>query len=453
MASLTSRVVGWLVSASAFVSPSLHAQTAAYATIGSPGWVAGDVLGTDTTMGVVSTNWGWNQSRIVRDNNGKVYLVYLVKPTSTTATSSLWRLMSCCSPGWYKVAEGNTIDDVHLLMDPATQYTTIISYPNGVPVVSSSSNGFTQPQVVDKSPGGWPVVAKYKTPREYGGAGIGKDGTMCVKASREPTDTYHTYTDMICGKYDATGNVAWGARQEWYIGDRHAYDYLFPGGPGGMGSVVATSQRDVCVLNSQGTCTYSFNGVQEWDAVLSGTALGNYSSTVLFPTTASASDTVRQVDSLVTTNSLLMSVAQIQPGGTGNSTLQLRVMDLSTKQVTVSKLPSNITAGWVRLMEPHSGVFYLLWTNLGPTQSQAYLYAVKKNATTGVYEVDTSTYQDIGPTIYHLNRMIQGPVYISAPRGGTLASRNVVDAFFLTCGAVSCGQDEAESLYHFTMKF
>jgi hypothetical protein len=67
--------------------------------------------------------------------------------------------------------------------------------------------------------------------------------------------------------------------------------------------------------------------------------------------------------------------------------------------------------------------------------------------------VDTSTYQDIGPTIYHLSRMIQGPVYISAPRGGTLASRNVVDAFFLTCGAVSCGQDEAESLYHFTMKF
>jgi hypothetical protein len=444
-----------VASAAAIACPSSHAQsqTPPFAQV-SIGFVASNVLAYPNPAGSIGTNWGWHQSRIVRDSSGQVSLVYLVNPTVTSPlpTSSTWRLMSCCtSSGWYEVTHGTTLDDVYLLVDPVTQRKTVIAYPQGVPVAYPQGNGY-QATVIDT--GTWPVTSGYSGPRQYGGAGIGSDGTMCVKASHEFGTTYGTTdTDLICGKYDSTGKLTWGGHSEKPQGDRAAYDYIYPGGTGGAPEVMATSQRDVCILDSQNKCTnnYSFNGVDKWDAGISGTTITSFSASTFYPPSSNAYDTRRQLDSLVMSNSLVLSVVQIKLQGQQNSTFQLKVLDPSTNQFTDTNLPLP-TWGFVRLMEPYPGSLYLLWTGRGSSTSEARIYALTKDTSNGVRYVLDSNYQDVSSQIFPSGQMIQDNVYVTAARGGSLASRNIVDGYYLTC-AGTCTNYEPLSLYHFTLKF
>jgi hypothetical protein len=349
---------------------------------------------------------------------------------------------------WYEVTRGKTVEDVYLLLDPVTQRKTVIAYPKGIPAAYSSP-GYAM-STIDAS---WPVVSGYKQTRQYGGAGVGADGTMCVKASHELSSTYDTHTVLVCGKYNSSGVLQWGSQTQSHFEssqsrDRHAYDYIYPGGTGSMPEVLATAQRDVLI---SGTSSYSFNGVEKWDAGISGTSITSFNSSLFYPQSSNNYDVRQESDSLVMSNSLVLSAVRIQPQGSQSSTWALTVLNLQTGLFTDTALPLP-TSGYVRLMEPYPGHLYLLWTNRGAS-SEARIYQLTKDTSNGVRYLLNTNYQDISSQLFSGGRMIKDAVYISAPRGGTTASRNVVDAFFLTCSDNVCANYTPMSLYHFVLQF
>jgi hypothetical protein len=91
-------IVSVAAAVAALAGPQANGQTTTFAKVYAPGIVASDALAYGNPAGSIGNNWGWHQSRIVRDSAGQVSLVYLQNPTvtSTTPSDSTWRLMSCC---------------------------------------------------------------------------------------------------------------------------------------------------------------------------------------------------------------------------------------------------------------------------------------------------------------------------------------------------------------------
>lgn len=420
------------------------AQSGNFAALSPVTLVTDHALGYANPAGSIGMGWGGHQPRIVRDSTGLVSIVYLENPTTTSPlpTTTTWRLVSQTSPGvWQRRRSGQTDDDVFLLLAPNDR-PTVIGYQGGIPY--SYTGLFSGVKVPN-----WPMTSGYNHPRQYGGAGIGPDGTVCLKASMETTvvpgqsSTLTTKSALSCGLVGAA-TVGW---QTWpYVTptyrERHAYDYVHPKWDGSP-VVLAAAQRDVEIGL---TGTYSFNGVEKWVANLSGSTATSFDASTFYPNTSTATDTVKEVDNIILANGLMMSVVWHDPARTWS----LKVQDLATGQFTDTALglPSY---GYARVVEPFAGQPYIVWTNRGPSQSQAAIYGLTLDTSNGVRYVLNPNYQSIAG-IYSAGQMISGPIYVAARRGGTKLS-STIDAFFLSCATDGCPNYSDGSIYHFELSF
>ncbi len=300
--------------------------------------------------------------------------------------------------------------------------------------------------------GSWPVVSPGS--RQYGGVGIGPDGTLCVKASTQGTEdnaTGNTQTILSCGKYVA-GNWSWDAMKTVSIGKRHAYDYLFPGAFS-PGQLVGVSQSDLykdVAGYPNSNALYIFNGYglytanpgnlipNDLQAPYPLTPQGNIKIAIGVPQ-------ARLYDTFITSNKRLLSTYRGVPGDDNFAKAPELGFYLvaATADGTVlqrkrwAELP---TYGNIRIFEDSKQRLWLLWTGQGPSQSNMRIYPLLEQIgsatpyTLGTY-VDLSDVFKAGPTWYS----IMGAPFLALPRGGQAITRpaledgDIVEASIAAC--------------------
>lgn len=409
----------------------------------------------DASIGAASTianNWGGHQPRITQHSDGRIRLLYISPRSDGTLN---WNLKVRSLTGvWTTEKTAQSTDDVVLLRDDRNDLAYVIAWPNSVPTAyaAPSFNAF-------RIPGSWQVLAA--SARHYGNAGIAYDGTVCLKASREANQlplTSVSNTEYSCGVYVAsTGQWQWGALLTRNIGQRHAYDYVFPKPNKIDGKVVALAQRDAHKLaeNLPGlTETYVFNGARSYSAKIDTTpkpALAA-SSVALAPTSTdyveaeavskvkinvptqdlpkvTAAPTERMQDSFIDSKGRVFSVyAVIDPADPAARTRNIVVTKLDgTPVATVlgaGKLPA---PGQTRIYEDASQRLWLLWNNPGSKKTEVFLYRLNEDATG--FSIATPP-TDLSAAFYPY--VLDGPMYIASPRGGN-ARGNVIHAIFNAC--------------------
>jgi hypothetical protein len=125
---------------------------------------------------LLSNSWGLHQPRITSHADGSIRLLYL--SATTDGTTLHWNLMKRePGGGWWKESMGVTNDDVALLRDGTTDKVHVLAWPGGLPATHTSPH-FEATAI----PGEWQYMGNGS--RHYGNAGIGSDGTVCLKVSR-----------------------------------------------------------------------------------------------------------------------------------------------------------------------------------------------------------------------------------------------------------------------------
>ncbi len=409
-----------------------------------------EAVATDASIGASNTianSWGGHQPRITQHSDGRIRVLY-VSPRSDGTLN--WNLkVRSLTGGWSLEKSGQTTDDVTLLRDDRNDLAYVIAWPASVPTAYASPafSGF-------RIPGAWQVIAA--SGRHYGNAGIAYDGTTCLKASREANQlplTSVSNTEYSCGIYvPSTSQWQWGPLRVRGIGQRHAYDYVFPKPNKIDGKVVALAQRDAHKLAEKLPAvaeTYVFNGARSYTAKIDTTpqpALAASSVTlaptsaeyveaeavakvsVTSPATATAAPTERMQDSFIDSKGRVFSVyAVIDPANPAARTRNVVVTKLDgTPIVTVLGLGKLPAPGQTRIYEDAGQKLWLLWNNPGAKKTEVFLYPL--NEVNGIFSIGAAT--DLSAAFYPY--VLDGPIYIAAPRGGN-ARTNTIHAIFNAC--------------------
>lgn len=346
-----------------------------------------------------------------------------------------WRLMKRApggAPTWTQEAAGLSTDDVTLSRDPINDLAHVTAWPNSVPTIYSSPKFEGTP-----IPGKWQVLGS--SSRHYGNTGIGPDGTLCIKVSLETT-TAATSTQYSCGKFNSTiKNWTWGPQITKTIGNRLAYDYIFPGSSGNPAQFLATAQNDLhkdaaglrALAASEGS--YVFNGVTQYLTGIADVKSWQTSEIVLpyfAPGTATTAPYVRQIDAFVDSKKRVFTSYWVDdPLKATPRGIYLVVSD-STGNIKF-KAPWSVlpTYGFVRIFEDNIGRLWLLWTAQGTAITQVHLYRINE-ATTPTMAFSLSNKTDLSSKFAPYS--ILGSPQLSLQRGGQNIG-NALDGVMVAC--------------------
>jgi hypothetical protein len=387
----------------------------------------------------ITNQWGGHQPRVTHHNDGTVRLLYVANNPAGGLYWVLMRRSAAAQSDWSQEAIGTSYDDLVLLRDPVSDKAHVVAWPNSVPTVYSSPS-FGAATI----PGSWQVFSPNS--RHYSAVGIGADGTVCLKASVELTSSVPTSsanTVYQCGKQGSTGTWTWQAQQTQYIGLRHAYDYMFPGGFGQMNQLVATAQRDL-YKTAAGlpylTNPYVFNGTRWYTTATNTKASWTQADTrapIYAASTATVAPTARQIDSFIDSSNRAWSIQQtIDPTNAVPSGLYAVIANSAGTVLYSKKLPIP-SYGFARVFEDAKGRRWLLWTNQGSQATQATLYRVTDTGGSAP-TLTLSNAVDLSRAFgaYSINA---APT-LALPRGGQTVG-NVVEGSFAACeGTYVAGQ-------------
>ncbi len=408
----------------------------------------------------ISNDWGRNQPRVTRHNDGTLRVLYL---PYTTDGKVHWTLMKrpAGATTWQAEETGVSTDDVVLLRDPQTDLAYVIAFPDSAPTAYASP-GFA-PSAIGS---GWQVFSG----RHYGGVGIGSDGRVCLKASLE-SDTVHTQTHYICGKYDGISAWSWGSKVTRAIGERHAYDYLFPGGYGDLSRLIASSQSDVLksatIYKDLGGIDYVFNGARQYQTGIASASDAEWSENELFgpyspmavpppPAPPPSAPLARQLDSFIDSRGRMFSSYFVDSSSAARG-FYLAVTNAHKDALYDARWTQLPAYGEVRIFEDGSHRLWLLWT-ASVNKGNFILYPIVENATTHAFSLGTGT--DLSADLQQ-NWLVS--TQLAVPRGGqVLDDKKQVDGILVACpnpykvpntGNV-CDPDNTgkQRIFHFTIK-
>ncbi len=380
-------------------------------------------------------HWGQHQPRLTLHTDGTVRLLYLRYDASGHIN---WRVMkrSPASSAWSLEASGLSQDDVTLLRDPISDLAHVVAWPDSIPTAYTTP-GFVG-QVI---PGNWQRLGTAS--RHYGNAGIGSDGTLCLKASAELASivpTTRTVTQVTCGRHNQTGGGwAWNSPFSVDTGLRRAYDYLFPGAFGIASQMVATSQLDL-YKTAAGTPTlfvaagnYVFNGISVYNSPVTSSAGWRMEDLVAprpVQATATSAPVERQNDAYVDRRNQLVTTFWLDdPAAPSDSGHHLLVTDARNARLFGGRLTQLPRYGHARVFDDSQGRLWLLWTNLGTQKTQVELYRVQQQGS----GVALSDRVDLSGQFEPY--AIQGAPLIAVPRGGQ-AIGNALDGLMFACDGV-----------------
>lgn len=390
--------------------------------------------------GLISNVWGAHQPRITVHADGSVRILYVSPNTSGSLT---WNLMRRSPAGvWSKETSGQTYDDVALLRDPRDDRAYVLAWPGSVPTVYAAPSFLPV-----KVPGTWQPLGP--TARHYGNAGIGSDGTVCLKASREfnvlPL-TSSSNTEYSCGNYNgATGIWTWSAFVSHPIGNRHSYDFIFPNPAGLPAGLYGVAQSDVHKtvpqLNNLATETYVFNGGRFYRTPTmtdKATATdGGWMQSAAYAPLPVASLTVttppvrRMQDSLIDSKGRVFSIYYEQDAT--NTSIRSRNISVTNKdgvvltEIRTATLPA---PGSSRLVEDAKGRIWVLWGTNGSKSTQLLLYPIVESGTAAAPTFTVGAPTDLSAPVFPY--VLDGIPYIAAPRGGNAKSL-YIEAEFNAC--------------------
>lgn len=386
----------------------------------------------------IMNQWGGHQGRITRHHDGTVRVLYL-RPNSDALNTLEWRVLARASASgtWSVEQSGVSSDDVNLLRDPASDAALVVAYPNSAPTVyvlpSRSGTAI---------PGSWAHIGS--NGRHYSAAGIGQDGTLCFKTSVElPTlkETSNTETHLICGNYSPLKGWHWGAQKSQNIGNRYGYDYLFPGGFGSSGQLVATAQSNLKYTaagypHANPLQNYVFNGVGIYTANTSG-----YGDLVLRqllpayhtpnPVEATVPPLARMIDSFNDSQHRIITTYYAEPGSGAGTPVRGFYTVIANPDGSV--LPAIYWSGVaqygsVRIFEDGSKRLWLLWTGQGVSQTRMKLYALQQNLPRQALALGSVT--DFGQPFGDYS--IDGAPHLALTSKGQVAD-NSVEGMFAAC--------------------
>lgn len=384
-------------------------------------------------------SWGWHQPRITRHADGSVRLVYNVL---NARGGDSWRLMKRQGEAgpWVLEATGDKFDDAFLLRDPVSDRAHVVTSPNSVRTVYSSPD-FVPAMI----PGVWPFSSN--AARQYSGAGIGQDGTLCYKAYDEGVsviENANTLISYICGRLNAAGSWKWNAKVDQYIGQRYAYDYLFPGVQAGIDGFVATAQRDVHKIAAgwpSAVDNYVFDGVRLYRTGYASNA--GWSQSEIVPAspslaTAPVAPVQRQYDAFVDSgNRMHVITFREHPADARVRGFYITVSDMSGTVILNRKL--NVPEyGFVRLFESSNGRLWLMWAGGDTNATQLFLYPVTVSLSP-VFDLLLSGYTDLSAVVAPYR--LQANMFFAVPRGGN-QKNNFIDGMVVACGTAlpaACG--------------
>ena len=382
--------------------------------------------------GSITNHWGGHQSRVTHHRDGSVRVLYLSHNPAGGLYWTVMRRTNAVTADWSQEAVGTSYDDVVLVRDPVSDQAHVVAWPNSVPTV------YTSPSYGAKTvPGSWQVFSP--SSRHYAAVGMGADGTLCLKASVElstSVPTSNTNTVYQCGKYSAsTAAWNWQPQVTKWIGLRHAYDYLFPGGLGVASQLVATAQRDL-YKTAAGlpnlSFAYVFNGTRFFASGTGDATAWKQTDPrlpIAAPSTATVAPTARQIDSFIDTQKRIWSIYHgSDPTNVVAPGIYLSITDAAGTTIHDAKLPLP-TYGYARVFEDAKARRWLLWTNQGSQATQAVLYRVTDTGGSAP-TVTLTQAADLGRSFAPYS--INAAPLLALPRGGQGVG-NVVEGSFAAC--------------------
>lgn len=376
-------------------------------------------------------SWGLHQTRITRHADGSVRVIYNVL---NAAEGDSWRLMRRLEADgiWREEASAEKFDDAFLLRDPVTDGAHVLASPASVRTIYSSP-AFAPLAL----PGDWHVLDR--TTRQYSGAGIGPDGTVCFKNYQEiatPIENAETRVRYLCGVAARDGVWSWQPRVDRAIGPRYAYDYLFPGELPGVGGFLAVAQRDVHRIAAgwlSAADDYVFDGVRVYKTGYA--SHGDWLQKEIVPALPPAeggpiAPVQRQVDAYVDSgNRVIVNYFKNDPDDPSARGLYVVVSDTSGN-ILMRKKWNLPPYGHVRFFESDNNKYWLLWTGNDPSATRLHLYAVTLT-TQPALDLQLGTYTDF--TNVAAPQRAQENVFLAVPRGGNQRS-NFIDGMMVACG-------------------
>lgn len=384
-------------------------------------------------------SWGLHQPRITRHSDGSVRLIYNVL---NAGSGDSWRLMKKQeeSGAWALETTGDKFDDAFLLRDPVNDRAHVITSPNSVRTVYSS------PDFVPVTiPGAWPFSSN--AARQYSGAGMGQDGTLCFKGYDEGIsviENANTLVSYTCGRMNTSRSWIWNAKVDHYIGQRYAYDYVFPGVQAGFDGFVATAQRDVHKIAAgwpSAVDNYVFDGIRLYrTGYSSDTGWSQAEIVPAFPASAVAPvvPVQRQYDAYIDSGNRVHVISfREHPDDARVRGFYITVSDMNGTVVLNRKL--NVPEyGFVRLFESANGRLWLMWAGGDANATQLFLYPVSV-ALSPAFDLQLSGYTDLSATVAPYR--LQANMFLAVPRGGN-QKNNFIDGMMVACGTAfpaACG--------------
>lgn len=411
----------------------------------------------DTPM--PSMSWGPQQPRMIRHNDNAqnfptLRVLYPCYPSTPNTQGGVgvsygWKIMRRPSGAgnvstWLVEASGVSQDDMFLLRDPVSDVAILITFPNSVPTVYTSMDSFVAGTVI---PGSWQLFPGTTT-RKYCSAAISPiTGLIVFKVSVGLTSD-HNYTadcatDYITGTYNATtGVVDWNTSVRKVIGQRHAYDCLFPDPLADMLGIYGVSRRDVFrTLSPYGIFdtgnNYIFDGhktyktgstsARSWFEI--ETALNN---AAVPGTTPDQIARFEMGHSHITKDGYILVMDFLTNDGTSGFSYMARgyyltVYDKNLNKVQDRVLQSNmVTYGDGKFIEDSYGRLYFLLAGHGSTLATVLLYTITK---TGTQFTVNSSPTNLSTTALHIGSTDYAPLSLSIrlaePKGGNIRPRGV----------------------------
>ncbi len=427
----------------------------------------------DTPMPFMS--WGPQQPRMIRhDDNAQNFptlrVLYPCYPTSLTNQPQGgadtdgadinfgWKIMrrpsgytgSFVLPAWVVEASGISQCDMFLLRDPVSDVAILITFPNSVPTVYTSVNSFTVGTVI---PGSWQINPS-STTRKYSSAAISPiTGLIVFKASVGLTSDHNftadTATDYITGTYNATtGVVDWNTKVRKVIGQRHAYDCLFPDPHPEMIGIYGVARRDVFrTLSPYGIFdqglgnNYIFEGHKVYKTGATNSRSWSEIETALDnpAVPGTAPDQIARFEmghSHITKDGYILVMDFLTNDGTSGFSYMARgfyltVYDRNLNKVQDRVLQTNMAIGGLyfgdgKFIEDSYGRLYFLLASHGASIATIKLYTISKSGTQ--FTVNSSP-TDLSTSGLRISGTDYAPLSlamrIAEPKGGNMRPRGV----------------------------
>ncbi len=346
-----------------------------------------------------------------------------------------------------------------MFRDPATDQAYLVTSPSNTRQSVVSSPSFTATDL----PGAWPL----QSGRRYGGAGLGPDGTLCVKNFENlPGGAYTTNTNTVymCGKNNG-GTWTWNQLVTHYLGVRHAYDYIFPGAINNYAGFVAVAQRDT-LANSDGypnvaSGFYMFNGVKYYSTGYDSNATWteHYIAAPIddpFKVNTTTVPTKRPTDAFIDSHGYLITSYYITyPDDPSLNGEYVVVTDVHGTILLEKKWSFLQPYGKTIIFEDGGQQLWLIWLNRGSRATQLQVFPIERitSPTFDLNVTDTSG-TDVSAAVG--SSAIGGTIYLTRERSGTSVS-NFVEGLMPMCGefpdlAGSCNASTLRKIYYFRLR-